>query len=334
MKRANESLVGVSVLVAIAVVVAGSVWLSGARFGRNDILKDVRVKSIGGLSVGDPVLLRGVRIGRVESIRLAPGDWVNVGLRFPTGTALPKDAVALFVSTTLFGDWSVQLTSLASLKGGDPEVLKQVRAAGVRLPARMLAGAALPDVGQLTAQAGRIAGDIATISTRVQDAFDSVSAARLKSAFSDLSRLSAVLKTIAQGQESTLTRIGGNIDTGTALLAASARNFAHAASRVDSATDRDQLQRILGHADTVTADLTAVAANVRALAASAASQQQAFERIVASTDSMLARIQSGQGTLGRLSRDTTLYSESVETVRALRALLQDIQKNPRRYFSF
>jgi hypothetical protein len=29
-----------------------------------------------------------------------------------------------------------------------------------------------------------------------------------------------------------------------------------------------------------------------------------------------------------------LYSESVETVKALRALLQDIQKNPRRYFSF
>ncbi len=334
MKRANETLVGASVLVAIALVVAGSVWLSGARFGANDILKDVRVKAIGGLAVGDPVLLRGVRIGRVESIRLAPGDWVNVGLRFPAGTTLPRDAVALFVSTTLFGDWSVQLTSLNNLKGGDPEVLKQVTTAGVKLPRGMLAGAALPDVGQLTAQAGRIASDIATISSRVQDAFDSTSAERLKGAFRDLSRLSAVLKTIAQGQESTLTRIGGNIDTGTALLAQSARNLARAASRVDSATSRDQLQRILSHTDSVTTDLTAVAGNVRALAAAAAGQQQAFERIVARTDSMLARIQAGEGTLGRLSRDTTLYSEAVETVRSLRALLQDIQKNPRRYFSF
>ncbi len=334
MKRANEALVGASVLISIALVVAGSVWLSGARFGRNDILKDVRVKTIGGISVGDPVLLRGVRIGRVESIRLARGDWVSVGLRFPGGTDLPKDAVALFVSTTLFGDWSVQLTTRSTLKGGDPEVLKQLDLASAGLQAGALPGAALPDVGQLTAQAGRIAGDIATISSRVQDAFDSTSAARLKSAFSDLSRLSAVLKTIAQGQESTLTRIGGNIDTGTAQLAASARSLARAASRVDSATDRDQLQRILGHTDTVASDLTAVAANVRALAASAAGQQQAFERIVNRTDSMLARIQAGEGTLGRLSRDTMLYSESVETVKALRALLQDIQKNPRRYFSF
>jgi phospholipid/cholesterol/gamma-HCH transport system substrate-binding protein len=332
MKRANEALVGASVLVAIALVVAGSVWLSGARFGRNDILKDVRVKTIGGMSVGDPVLLRGVRIGRVESIQLAPHDWVNVQLRLKGGTQLPARPVALFASTTLFGDWSVQIISHDNLPD-DPEVRKAIEVAAAagrdKLP-----GAALPDVGQLTAQAGRIAGDIATISSRVQDAFDSTSAARLKSAFSDLSRLSAVLKTIAQGQESTLTRIGGNIDTGTALLAASARNLARAASRVDSATDRDQLQRILGHTDTVASDLTAVAANVRALAASAASQQQAFERIVNRTDSMLARIQAGEGTLGRLSRDTMLYSESVETVKALRALLQDIQKNPRRYFSF
>ena len=334
MKRANEALVGASVLVAIALVVAGSVWLSGARFGRNDMLKDVRVKTIGGLSVGDPVLLRGVRIGRVEAIRLAPGDWVNVSLRFPARTDVPPDAVALFAATTLFGDWSVQLTSRNNLKGGDPEVLKQLDVASVKLPPGTLAGAALPDVGQLTAQAGRIASDIATISSRVQDAFDSTSAERLKGAFRDLSRLSGVLKTIAQGQESTLTRIGGNIDTGTQLLAQSAKNLARAASRVDSATSRDQLQRILGHTDTVTSDLTAVAANVRALAASAASQQQAFERIVARTDSMLARIQAGEGTLGRLSRDTTLYSESVETIRALRTLLQDIQKNPRRYFSF
>jgi phospholipid/cholesterol/gamma-HCH transport system substrate-binding protein len=177
-------------------------------------------------------------------------------------------------------------------------------------------------------------GDIALIASRVNSAFDSSSAARLRSAFSDLSRLSSVLRTIAQGQESTLTRIGGNIDTGTSLLAQSARNLARAASRVDSATSRDQLQRILGHTDSVTSDLAAVTANVRVLSAAAASQQQAFQRIVARTDSMLARVQAGEGTLGRLSRDTTLYAESVETVKALRALLQDIQKNPRRYFSF
>ena len=66
MKRTSEALVGLSVLVAIALVVAGTLWLSQARFGGNDFTRDVRVRSIGGLLPGDPVLLRGVRIGRVE----------------------------------------------------------------------------------------------------------------------------------------------------------------------------------------------------------------------------------------------------------------------------
>jgi len=331
-KRANETLVGASVLAAIALMVAGSVWLSQRRLGGHDLLREVRVRSIGGLQVGDPVLLRGVRIGRVDRIELADSDWVTVGLRMRGGTRLPTRPVALFVATTLFGDWSVALTSHANLPD-DPAVRLAIdeasRTAGRRLP-----GAALPDVGQLTAQAGRIAGDIALIASRVQDAFDSSSAARLKSAFRDLSRLSGVLRSIAQGQESTLTRIGSSLDTGTAFLAQTARSISRAASRVDSATSRSQLQRILGHTDTITGELSSVSTDLRRLAGSAANQQEAFERIVARTDSMLARIQAGEGTLGRLSRDTTLYSEAVETVRTLRTLLADIQKNPRRYFQF
>ena len=332
MKRANEALVGASVLIAIAVVVAGSVWLSQARFGPNDFTRQVRVRTIGGLQVGDPVLLRGVRIGRVEGIALAKDDWVTVALRLRGATQLPKSPVAMFQATTLFGDWGVQIVARDNLPA-DPEVRRLV-AEATRPGGDMMPGAALPDVGQLTAQAGRIAGDMALIATRVNAAFDSASAARLKSAFSDLSRLSGVLRTIAQGQESTLTRIGGNVDTGTALLTQSARSIAHAASRVDSATSRDQLQRIFGHADTITADLTNVSGNLRTLAQAAAGERQAFERIVAHTDSTLARLQAGEGTLGRLSRDSSLYVETLETVRALRQLVQDIQKNPRHYFSF
>jgi phospholipid/cholesterol/gamma-HCH transport system substrate-binding protein len=332
MKRANEAMVGVAVLVAIAVVVAGSVWLSQLRFGRNDILRDVRVRTIGGLTVGDPVLLRGVPIGRVERVELAASNWVTVGVRLKGSTVLPRRPVALFTPTTLFGDWSIQIISHDNLPD-DPEIRRQIDEAS-RAGPNQWPGAALPDIGQLTAQAGRIASDIALIAGRVQDAFDSSSAARLKSAFSDLSRLSNVLKTIAQGQERTLTRIGSNLDTGTTLLAQSAKAIASTASRVDSATSRAQLAHILSHTDTITADLTAVAANLRSLAAVAASQQQAFERIIARTDSMMARIQAGQGTLGRLSRDTTLYVEALETVRALRTLVQDIQRDPRRYFKF
>jgi 8-oxo-dGTP pyrophosphatase MutT (NUDIX family) len=56
--------------------------------------------------------------------------------------------------------------------------------------------------------------------------------------------------------------------------------------------------------------------------------------ILANADTLFARLSQGEGTLGLLSRDSTLYREATLTVVQLRTLLADIQANPRRYFRF
>ena len=56
--------------------------------------------------------------------------------------------------------------------------------------------------------------------------------------------------------------------------------------------------------------------------------------ILTATDDVLSRLQQGQGTLGLLTSDSTLYRETTKTVVQLRTLLADIQANPRRYFRF
>jgi phospholipid/cholesterol/gamma-HCH transport system substrate-binding protein len=332
MKRANEALVGAAVIGASMLVVAGSVWISQARFGRNDQLAEARFRSIGGLETGNPVLLHGVRIGRVETIVLGANSWVNVGFRIGGEFHVPPNPAAIISSTTLFGDWAVDLVPPTDLPD-DPEVRRQVDEA--RLAGRdRWPGATLPAIGELTAQAGRIATDLAHIAGRVEDAFDSTSARRLRSAFADLSSLSRRMSLLVSRQSDQLTTIGGNLDTGTASLARGAASLERTLRRADSATSRDQLQRILSHTDTVTSDLREVAANLRAVSGAAAAQQASITRIIQNTDSVLARVEAGQGTLGRLSRDTTLYSESVQAVKTLREMLQDMKANPRRYFSF
>src|SRR5256885_15762922 len=77
LKRENEFAVGLAVIAAFAVVVGGALWLSGAHFGRTEALYTARFRTVGGLGVGNPVVLRGVRVGRVEGIRLASGNWVR-----------------------------------------------------------------------------------------------------------------------------------------------------------------------------------------------------------------------------------------------------------------
>ena len=73
MKRRNEFLVGGSVLIALAVVIGGAIWLSETDLRNRDVVHGVRFREVGGLKVGAPVTLRGVKVGRVNAIRLAAG---------------------------------------------------------------------------------------------------------------------------------------------------------------------------------------------------------------------------------------------------------------------
>src|SRR5205085_2045761 len=98
----------------------------------------------------------------------------------------------------------------------------------------------------------------------------------------------------------------------------SATALEHTMRRADSATSNRQLQNILGRTDTVSSDLMLVARNLRDVSGAAAAQQASIGRIIRNTDSILARIESGEGTLGRLTKDTTLYTESVLAVTTLR----------------
>ena len=49
--------------------------------------------------------------------------------------------------------------------------------------------------------------------------------------------------------------------------------------------------------------------------------------------SVLARMDRGEGTLGRLSTDETLYVNLNTAVETLTALLEDLQANPKKYIN-
>lgn len=56
-----------------------------------------------------------------------------------------------------------------------------------------------------------------------------------------------------------------------------------------------------------------------------------MERSLAPLESVFSKVDQGQGTLGRLVNDTSLYAELNGAARELRALTADIKANPKRY---
>lgn len=332
MTRSHDFKVGAVVVGAIALVIVVAIWLGDIGPRGPKSLYTARFRTVGGVKIGDPVVLRGVKVGRVEAVRLAEDDWVETDLRVARPEELPDQPVAIAVSASLFGEWQIAVTDSARAPS-DPEVraaLVEARvAAGGRWP-----GATLPDIGQLTAQASRIASDIGVVTNRVSGAVDSQSIADIRGSVRDLRRMADQLVTFTQRQTGAMDKVVGNAATSSDDIAKASQHLQATLSRVDSSTASGELNALVRDARDATAQLKASSGDLRQLTTAARDQRDRLVHIITSTDSVLTRLQAGQGTLGLLSTDSTLYREATKTVVQLRTLLADIQVNPRRYFRF
>ncbi len=331
MKRGSEFLVGLVLLVTLAVVVAGALWLSEANVGKRESDHVARFRTVGGLTPGAPVTYRGVRVGRVEAIRLADA-FVEADLRVFEGIELPEHPAVIAASQSLFGEWGATIVSRDQPQD-DPNV-RMMLAETAKPGGDAWPGATLPDVGQLTAQAGRIATDIAAVANRVQETFDSNAVAELRGSIKDFGAIADRLAAFTESQTGRLDQISGNVARASGSFAGASADLSKTLARLDSATSDQQLQTILENARTGTGNLKDASADLRELVANVRSQEVGLIHMLAAADTALTRIQQGQGTIGLLSKDPALYNESIETMQELRRLIADIQANPRKYFKF
>ena len=111
-KSTLEFLVGVFVLLGIAAVAYLTIKLgSGSLVGGDTYLVEARFANAGGLHAGSSVLLAGVIVGRVESIRMEPADYSAIAtLRVSSLLKLPTDSMASIKTSGLIGDKYVCLS--------------------------------------------------------------------------------------------------------------------------------------------------------------------------------------------------------------------------------
>ncbi|HEV2669661.1 MAG TPA: MlaD family protein [Gemmatimonadales bacterium] len=334
MKRENEFAVGIVVIAALALVVAGALWLSGAHVGRTEAVFTSRFRTVGGLGVGSPVVLRGVRVGRIEAIRLAPGNWVEADLKIYTGVGLPAKPAVIAASASLFGEWAATLIS-SDPPPADPNIrLALAEAEAVGGGGGKWPGATLPDIGQLTAQASRIATDIGTVAARVQTAFDSQAVMDLRRSIHDFGQVADRLVRVTNDQADVIGNVGSNLQSGSEALSRAATDLRATLGRVDTATNQGQLATILNNTAATSTDLRSASQDFRQLMGAANRNQESLVRVLQNADTVLSRIANRSGTLGLLVADSSLYRETTLTMIQLRQLLSDIQANPRKYFTF
>jgi phospholipid/cholesterol/gamma-HCH transport system substrate-binding protein len=182
-EKVNFAVVGVFVLVFGAAFIGAVLWLSsGKPYGKSyDLYQTYMHESVAGLNVNAPVRYRGVDVGRVRQIALAPDnvEQVQVTLAIESGTPVKVDTVAILSTYGVTGIAFVELTgggrdspALTAEAGAPYPVIKSGPSLMVRLDASLI------DAAHALKNAARMSEELPQLTQRIlrsADAFDHMS---------------------------------------------------------------------------------------------------------------------------------------------------------------
>ncbi|HET6229115.1 MAG TPA: MlaD family protein [Longimicrobiaceae bacterium] len=358
MRLKNEVLVGMTVVAALVVLAGGGFWMSGRSWRHAPVKIDATFRAVGTLAKGNKVKYRGVEIGRVEEIQLAPrGDGVFVNMSIEPGLTFPPDAGVVLSPESFFGDWQAEIVS----RSWQPDLqFTYAKTSGV------LPGATLPDISELTAVAARIAGDIEVLSNRVQLAFTEETAVKIRRTIENAEAISEQLRGFMDQQTHTYSDVSRNVLASSANIRDATGTAKLAAADIRGTIGSGDVRTILANARQASENLNAFSTQLSAAAAgipglvtradttlgsiNRTAQQagqvmntlgpqlqqvgptlQEAQRAMQTLQQAMAKIQEGHGTLGRLIDDPALYEETQRAIVTLRRLLADLQANPGKY---
>lgn len=316
MKYSKEIKAGIIAIISIAVLVAGVNFLKGNSFFGGDDKYFAFFPNSGQLMVSSNVTLNGVVVGKVMDVTYVPENSADKRVKITfsiqnSDVKLPKGTI-------------VEIGSLDLLTKG---ILIQVPAEisnGNYKPGETLPGRLSVDMmSQVKSYAD-------PISQRLQAMMSSIDKMVVSlSAFWDETATSEIEGSLKQ-VKITIQKLGNVAQELEGFVAEEKVHFGHIMNNVESITtnlkkSNDQITAIIGNTkkisdDLVTADFKAVILNA--------------ETTLKKLNNVLAEVESGKGTVGKLLHDEKLYSELVETNNELQNLASDLQLHPERYIHF
>jgi phospholipid/cholesterol/gamma-HCH transport system substrate-binding protein len=330
MKRNNDAIVGAVVLMTAIALIASVLWVKQADAGRRREEVVANFRDVGNARVGNAVVIRGVVGGRIQAIELASGGWVEVRMKLNPSVELPHDPVVLLSESSLFGDWQATVVERTALPNDD-DLRRTVADASRRRG--VLPGAAQPGIGELTAVAGQIAGDVATVADRVQTAFDDQAARELRASIRNVADMSAAVRGVIRDHANDIDTLSSQLRTAVQSLGRTASTVEKIARRVDSTTGSQDVKQLIDNMIVASTELRRTALQVRELSTHFSATQQKADAFLSSGDSVLRKLNRGEGSLGLMLNDPSFYRHTDSLVLELRALAADLKANPKRYIS-
>ena len=287
----QEVTVGSLVVLAIVLFIAGTTWLGGRSVVANsDEWWKIQFKDAGNLKTSSPVKISGVAVGKVERIRLVDVCKVLVEVSLPERISPRVDAGAQIVAVGFVGDAAVQLNP-----GDAPEKLSRDR---------VIIGTQAAGFTDLAANLGDKADSVLVGAQAI------VNKKTADELYATMSTLQGTLK----AAQRTMEIYGDGTKGPTGQLTKTLATLERMTARLDSTLANPGLVGALARSDSLTANLSAMTTQLSSTGAR--------------LDTLLLKINQGQGTLGKFANDSGLYNDLRATTQSMKGLLDELQKHP------
>jgi phospholipid/cholesterol/gamma-HCH transport system substrate-binding protein len=294
LKVSREIKTAVLVIISIILFIWGYSFLKGKNLFDNSNKLFVVYENVAGLATSAPVTLNGLTIGKVNSITINPDGKLLVELHITTDFPISKSSIAEIYDSGLVGGRQIAIK---------PNLLdKNYTVSGDYLQASSKLGltdALAQQLEPLQAKIQELLVNADAMFTNVNDILDTQTRQNLKSSIASLNTTLSEFSVASK-----------NINE---LLVENKSKFNNTLKNVDKVT---------GNFATISDSLAK---------ANLGQTVKNLEKTLAKVDKIMAELEQGKGTMGKLIKDETMYTNFAKTSKELELLLQDVRLHPTRY---
>lgn len=313
MKLSKELKLGIVVILSIIGFIWGISFLKGSELFANKFYLYSIYPKIDNLRTANPILVKGYKIGQVNSISLITRNGeTNVLVQFliTEKINIPKNSIARAISSDLLGSKAIEVVYSKNdkmVEDGDTLIAETEQG---------LKESFNKQLAPIQAKAENLISSIDSVMTitklmlslktrnNIENSFESV-----RKAILSLEKTAYKLDDLIASEKSKMSSILSNLNSVTSNLNKNEQKINFILNNLSNLSDsisKSQLKSAISNADKTIKELNLV----------------------------LVKINQGEGTLGKLAKNDSLYYNLSNSAKNLDKFLLDLKQNPKRYVHF
>ncbi|MFM2136519.1 MAG: hypothetical protein RL021_1919 [Bacteroidota bacterium] len=311
MKISKEAKIGLIITSGIALLFWGLNFLKGRDFFTSQKLIYAVYDHVDGLSASNPVQVNGMKIGSISKLNLMPdfSGRIVVTMHISDKVRIPRNSTAQIFSTDLLGAKGIRFIlgdASEEIRDGDTLRSDIQRSLQQEVSAQM---------APIREKAEGILSSMDSVLVIVRTVFNEKTKADLRQSFMSIANTMQAIESMASklnkdlAHQGNLDKILGNIES----ISSNLRN------------NNDRLSNIIDNFSSISDTLAK---------ARLAGTLEDTRKTLESTSAIMDRINRGEGTIGQLVNNDSLYVNLNNTARSLDGLMKDLQEHPKRYVHF